>query len=583
MADTRLRGNVSEKSIDSHGKDALEKIFKSREILLDQQVISQLKKTLSDSKLVDVVFDFYKKRLEQIKEKSNKFKQALLRKYSLRGLSTRELIEKAKKYTKKYDLTEGEFQMFVNLLLNEPTQQYQSMFNIPSTPMSRTLGYSADAVMGDKLVIGENDFPHFKTIMDLEKTTKQLHNQLVLQTLTYSDCGPDALNGKFNKSRDNPFKYVHPIIAAMFLPKVPYLDEHMLLASIPNIIKCKNEGKPIITINEYELYWDMITDPNQSVCVTDNSKTMEDLKNRSVLQTKLWESVMNLRMGKYYADDMSGFLSAIETCQNSIFDAPDLVYTHDEGTVLRRILNAFSLRPTVVSISSISGLPMAVSTLSLSPAQFSQVTTVPMINLRLPRTIGSSQVSLATVSLTDSLSQSQWFIEGKTLVPKAQTIVHSRDVLFFYVDRRFKSYNYASYNKPYVFTGLPPTMSGLDSINETRVQFSQSVRVGEQDFDLRSVVFAEVTNLGKNGGKLITGCTAGVVMYPDPAKGISTEEYVLYDPKSSGSLKMGADRTPYQTEPMSAIRKLGMGASDDSAFYPMAEKQGTVFMYVKRH
>ena len=583
MADTRLRGNVSERSVDNHGKEVLEKIFKSKELLLDQQVLSQLRKALPDAKVVDTVFDYYKKRLEHIKAKSNKFKQALLRKYSMANLSTDEIIRKAKKYTKKYDLSDGEFSMFINMLLNDPSQPYHSIYNIPSTPMSRTLGYSVDAVMGDKLVIGENDFPHFKKIMELEQLTRQLHNQLVLQTLSYTDCGPDALNGKFDKLKHNAFAHVHPIIAAMFLPKVPYLDEHILLASIANIIKCKNEGKPIMTQHEYELYWDLITDPNQSVCVTDNTKTMEDLKNRVVLQSKLWESVMHLRLGRYYEDDTAGFLNAIETCNNSIFDAPDLAYSHDEGTILRRILNAFSLRPTVVSVSSLSGMSATLSTMSIPAASYTQVTTVPMINLRLPRQLGSSPTNLTTVSLTDSLNQPQWFIEGKTLVPKSQSIVHSRDVIFFYVDRRFKAFNYASMNKPYMFTGLPPTLSGLDSVNDMRVQFNPDIRIGNDDFDLRSVVFVEVTNFGDKGGKAITGCSAGIVIPADPDKGVAVEEYFQYDPQGAGFTHVLDDGSQVNYAPIAALRKVGYGMTEERAFYPLAERRGTIFMYVKRH
>lgn len=583
MADTRSRGNVNEKSIDAHGKEILDKIFESRELLLDQQVLSQLKKALPDAKVVDAVFDYYKKRLEHIKVKSNKFKQALLRKYAMSNLSTKQIIEKAKKYTKKYDLSEGEFSMFINLLLNDKTQPYHSMFNIPTTPMSRTLGYSTDAIMGDKLVVGENDLQHFKKIMDIEKLTKQLHTQLVLQTLTYTDCGPDALNGKFDKLKHNAFNHVHPIIAALFLPKVPYLDEHILLASIANIVKCKHEGRPIMTQHEYELYWDLITDPNQSVCVTDNSKTMEDLKNRVILQVKLWEAVMHLRLGRYYEVDMAGFLSAVETCQSSIFDAPDLVYSHDEGTILRRILNAFSLRPTVVSISSLSGLPMTVSTLNIAPASYTQVTTIPMINLRLPRQLGNLPASATTVSLIDSFNQPQWFIEGKTLVPKSQSIVHSRDVLFFSVDRRFKAFNYASLSRPYMFTGLPPTLSGIDTINEMRVQFNPDIRVGEEDFDLRSVVFVETTNLGEKGGKIITGCSTGIIIPPDPTKGIAMEEYFQYDPQGAGFTHVLSDGEQVSYGPVAALPKVGLGSIAERAFYPLAERCGTIFMYVKRH
>jgi hypothetical protein len=541
-----------------------------------------LRKALPDAKVVDTVFDYYKKRLEQIKHKSNKFKQALLRKYAMSNLSTKQIIEKAKKYTKKYDLSEGELSMFINMLLNDASQPYHSIFNIPTTPMSKTLGYSVDAVMGDKLVIGENDYPIFQKIMQLESITRQLHIQLILQTLTYNDCGPDAINGTFDKLKHNAFVHVHPIIAALFLPKVPYLDEHLLIASIANIIKCKNDGKPIMTQHEYELYWDLITDPNQSVCVTDNSKTMDDLYNRTFLQSKIWESVMHLRLGRYYADDMAGFLSSVEKCQNSIFEAPDLMYTHDEGTILRRILNAFSLRPTVVSISSLSGLPMSVSTLSIPSASYTQITTVPMINLRLPRTLSNSPASVTSVNLSDSLNQPQWFIEGKTLVPKSQSIVHSRDVLFFYIDRRFKAINYANLNRPYVFTGLPPTLSGLDSLNDMAVEFSMDTRIGDEDFDLRSVVFVEVSHLGEKGGRVITGCSTGIIIPADPQNGRPVEEYFQYDPQGAGFTHVLQDGSQVNYAPVTGLLKDIRGVVERRAFFPMAQRRGTIFMYVKR-
>jgi hypothetical protein len=582
MSDTRSREHVSEKAIDARGKEILEKIFKSRDLLLDQQVLSQLKKALPEAKIVDAVFDYYKMRLEKIKAKVNKFKQALLRKYALANLSTRQLIEKAKKYTRKYDLSAGEFQMFINLLLNEPSEQ-PNQYNIPSTPMSRTLGYNIDAAMGDKLVLTEEDIPHFKNIMEIDRVTKQLHTQLTLQTLMYEDCDLLALDGKFDPSKHNAFKHVHPIIAALFLPKVSYLDEHMLLASIANIIKSKKDGKPISTLYEYELYWDLITDPNQS-CVSDDRKTMEDLERRVELQSRLWDSVMNLRLGKYYDDDSAAFLAAVEKCKNSIFDAPDLVYAHDEGTIFRRILNVFSIRPTVVSIASINPNPVVLTTLSLSPATYSQITTVPMVNLRLPRPIVGSQNLVSSIKLAESLNQQQWFIDGKTLVPKTQSIIYSRDVMFFHVDRRYKSFNYTFVHRPHVFTGLPPSLSGLDTINDMPVEFEYGLDIGHESFDLRSVVFVEITSVksGAETSRIITGCSAGIVQLPNAERGIITPSFLQYDPQGAAfQHRVEGEYVSYS--PVAVLKQQPRSDVPERAFHTLAQRRGTIFMYVKRH
>lgn len=583
MADTRSRGNVSERSLDPRGKEAIEKILKkhSRDILLDTQVISELRKTLSDSKLVDTVFDYYKQRLELIKNKVNKFKKALLMKYP--NLTPTELLHKAKKYSNKYDLSDGEFQMFVTLLSSDPTTQQHGWYNIPTTPMSKTLGYNTSIVTGDKLDIKEGDLPHFQTIMTLERETRQLHNRLIMQSLTYNDCAPEALMGQFSPDKHNPFNYVHPVIAAMFLPKVPLLDERIIIASIANLIKCKQEGKPIAIQPEFDLYWDLITDPNQRVCSNDPSKTMEDLKNRVVLQTKLWDTIMKLRMGRYYADDMAGFLSAIETCSNGLFDAPDLVYTHDEGTVLRRILNAFSLRPTVVTVSSMVNSPIQLTQLSISPASFTQVTTVPMINLRLPHQANVPTSSI-NIHLNASLNQSQWFVDGKHIVPKTQSIIFSRDVMFFYIDRRYKAYNYASMVSPnkYVFAGLPPAITGLDSLNDMNVGYDEYITLGpkNEDYTLRSVVFVQTTNVNPSGtspDNVITGCTTGIVKI-DP-KQINPTEYILYNPQEAG-MRINQNGSYVNPPPIGVLQQ---NANNSQSFDYLAKKFGTIFMYAKNH
>ena len=584
MADTRFRGNVSEKSIDSQGREVLEKVFRSKELLGDHQVIGLLKKSLSDSRVVDTVYEYYKKRLELIREKSNKFKRGLLQKYSFATLSTPEIIEKSKKYAKKYNLSEGEINMFINMVLNDPMNPNQNMYNVPATPMSRTLGYSADAVMGDKLQLGEHDFPAFKEIMALHDDSEQMHRQLVLQSLLYKDCGADAMNGTFDKNKHNAFNYVHPVVAALFLPKVPYVDERMLIASIPGIVKNKSESKPIITQPDFELYWDLITDPNATVCVTDNTKTVEDLRNRSRLQVKLWESVMNLRQGKYYVDNLPKFINCIKDCSSSIFDAPDLVYSSDEGTILRRILNAFSFRPTIVSISTLvnSGTNL-VSTISVSPANYTQITSVPMVNLRLPHhNLPAS--TLTQVSLSSALNQPQWFIEGKVLVPKSQTIIFSRNVIFFYIDRRYKAINYTLLNRPYIFSGLPQTLTGLDSINETYVEAPiDDMTVGNETFDLRSVVFCEVNTIdAKNNTKVITGCTTGIVLRPTPENGLTSNEYFLYDPQGAGFLHKLPDGTVTSIAPISGLHDVGLGPGVEKAFLPLVHYRGSIFMYVKR-
>jgi hypothetical protein len=397
----------------------------------------------------------------------------------------------------------------------------------------------------------------------------------------YSDCNPEALIGEFDKKRHNQFNYVHPVIAALFLPKIKLLDEHLLLASISNIVKCKSVGKPLLTQPDFELYWDLITDPNQTVCVSDNSKTLTDLLQRVQLQNALWESVMKLRTGKYYDENTPVFFDVLEKCQTSMFDAPDLTYSHDEGTILRRILNVFSLRPTVVNISSFNVPQTSLTTMSLSPSTYTQTTTTPMLNLRLPSNASSPGAIVSSMNLTAAMNQPQWYIEGKVLVPKTQSVVHSRDVLFFYVDRRFKSFNYMNFNRPYVFTGLPQTLSGVDSVNDMPVKFERTEIVGNDYFDLRSVVCVELSAL-PSGGRVVTGSVTCVRIPANVNEGRMTDRFIQYDPQGAGFMHTDVSGNYVTYGPITGIEEIVPPTSNVRSFFPLVERYGTLFVYVKR-
>jgi hypothetical protein len=580
MADTRNRGNVSESRLNEDASKALREIFSDashkKEIPFDAEVLSSLRKKLGDDKVVDAAYDYYKKRLEQIKEKATKFKNALFRKYAgmSENIDTRALVEKARKYTKKYDLTDSEFTMFMKLLMTDKTQASWNIYNIPSTPMSRTLGYSS-VVMGDKLNVSDSEMGDLKIILEKDKEYDQLHKQLILQTLVYKDMQIQSLIGKYNPQYNNAYKHVHPVLAALFLPKNAYLEQRMLLSSIAGIVKTKNDGRPITTVYDYETYWDIITDPNQTACVVDNTKTVADLKNRVLLQVKLWEAVMNLRNGRYYADNSDDFMTCIEHCSNSIFDAPDMVYTQDEGTVLRRLMNAFSLRPTCINTSYMSGMPMG-GNFGMVPTRYSHTTTLPLVTLRIPPKQSGVNV---TIKITDAINQPQWFLEGKTLVPRTIQIAFSRDVLFYYVNRRSKSVNYGFQNKPYIFNAFPMTHSGLDKLNDSTVIADSDIGIEGESYKLRSVVCSMITHIGEaeSAVNVITGCASILIPNDDSAQG----KTYLYFPRGADSYYEfldGQGKQHYRSmTPVTILTE----PTGPLSFEQMSAKQGSIYIYHK--
>lgn len=544
--------------------------------------LADLRSRYKDSDLVDTIFETYQSKLRAIQKKVLKFKNSIYQKYTSLNLSPQDLIQKGRKYARKYKLTDDEFQMFVNMLKADKTSS-TAIQGLPTSPLAKTLGYSHVTATSDRLRVSDNELDVVNEIIRLHAETKDLHSQVILQTLTYRDCAPEALSGSFDKafvaSRQNVYSFIHPVLAALFIPKVRLLDEHMLLSNIGYIVKCKQEGREIMTKPDFELYWEMITDPTAHVC--DTSSPIKDLYNRYVLQTRVWDCVLNLRQGKYYDRNYSNFMLAVENCDSSFFDAPDLTYVKDEGTVLRRLLGAFAIRPTIVSTSRlyniVSGHNLSYQQNPLSAAGITHMTTVPMITVRLPYNVAGVQT---TVDLESSLSQPQWYVEDKMIVPKTQNILHSRNVLFFYVGRRFQSINLTRTRAPYNFTALPMTVTGWERLNTTPVQFKEHMNILNDNYHLRSVVTLDTAD---NNNNLIIGCSACIIGCGH-APGITNMQrpYLLYDPleatrvfSHNGQHDRNNPITEIPADATAGAPNVGV------SFYERATHRGTVFMYVK--
>jgi len=538
----------------------------------DFSVLASLRSKYSDQDMIDAIFDGYKDRLDFIMKKARKFKQLMFDRYSRYNITVPQLMKKARKYKDRYELNEDEFEIFKNFALNDEKFS-PNVVNLPHTAMSKTLGYAAAVAETDRLRVNPNEMDVLQEILRINAETRPLHSSVTLQSLMYGDMASEALAGKFNAEKNNPYSYVHPVVAALFLPKVQYLDEHMLIANISNIVKCKHEGRNINTKPDYEVYWDLITDPNDTVC--DMSSPLRDLKNRIILQTRLWDSVINLRQGKYYNDRLVEFLLAIDNCRNNIYDVPDLTYVKDEGAIVRRLLSAFSLRPTIVSTTPLYGIIS--NNPYINATSVTQVTTVPMITLRLPIN-AFNRGATAPVKLESAITQAQWFVDNKMLVPKSQNIMYSRDVIFFYVNRRYQTVNISRLNAPYNFNNLPMTVAGLEKLNDREVDYQDTLKIGGDDaFLLKSVVAVNTHQYSVPGSTdkqtIITGTRA--IMKDGNGR------FVVYDPQSVATADTSGIRpAPIQYADTTTSGTTGVATGGD-ALAQQIRTAGTVFMYVK--
>jgi len=523
-----------------------------------------LKHKYKDDELVDAILSKYKDDERRIKKISEKIRDRLVAKYP--NLSMKEYIEKVTEYKKKYNFNDAELNRIIHHLFMNKTHLVNSeVLDVTYNEMSKALGFMpASYNLGAKMQVKQDELEQLQAIIQISSVTNELHRQVTLQSILYEDTQLGAINGEFDRSKINIFSFVHPVVAALFLPKIKFLDEHMLIASIANIVNQRYNNNELTTQPDYELYMDIATDPAETACTVGKVKPFTDLLNRCNVQTKLWESVLNLRQGKYYTNDLTSFILAIDNCRNSIFDAADLAYVKDEGTIMRKLLSAFSIRPTIVSTAPIYGISSATSNIAALAA--THITTISMITMRIPLVDTRGAQSL---NLSDALEQRQLYIHHRQMTVKSQQIMYSRDLLIFYVHRRYQTVDLSRLARPYQMATLPVTMSAYERLHSATVTFGLNMPVGSQSFSLKSIVAVETAPKDPN---LIISCSALINMEQSSVQLNGALEYSPLD-------LLGQD--PKCIHPIEWIPLTGpLHASSTSSLMSKGSTRGTLFIYV---
>jgi hypothetical protein len=376
----------------------------------DKASMNDLRRKYGDDKIFDTVQEAYFEKLASIRKRSIKFTKLIERKYGMHGHPLHIILNKAIKYKKKYNLSEEEFELF--------RQYYQKSMNsrnnngkldvlLPNTNMAKIFG--DDPYTNRKIHVNEGDHRIVKEIMALYDLNRMLWQQVTLQSITYnyndnvnkhfiSDIGiinrrpytnlpvPTYVN---DSKISNYSSFIHPVIAAMFLPKIARFDEYFLFTNLAYILRCKYLGEPISTYHSYLMLYNLVTDPNDVVCNADSP--IKDILNRVLLQTTLWKNVVRLRYTGIY-DSHNSFAAGdlmiqIDNCKLSSYDAPDLMMIGDENVIIRRLLSSLAYRcATIYSIPTVYPMMnngVQINTLNM-PINYTQVTKVPMIYIRLP-------------------------------------------------------------------------------------------------------------------------------------------------------------------------------------------------------
>jgi hypothetical protein len=511
------------------------------------------------------------------------------------------LIQKALKDKNKNFASESEFELFRKLLIQE-------LYGNNNNEWFRNFGFAPDrsrigTTLGTTMIrsstfnMKNEDAPYLQKIKAMDEENTDLKYQIFIQSLSYQDLDPRPLSAEYDRKRHNASNYIHPVLVALFVPKFPIIEVHMLYSSIAKIVMLRYNDEPIVDEANVYLFQDITVDPNDVVCDIDSP--IADLALRADVQVNLWKTVLRLREGKFYNESPADgdLIKSLNKCRNNLFDNVDIAFNQDDGAIIRRLFNVFSFRPTVISTTPQIILPQMTQYAATNPNFASMVppvatiTTVPMIRLFLPPK--QLEKNYDRFDIRDAINQPIWLNEKGQYAPKEQKVIFSRDILIFHVSRRIQNAVARSFASPLQFAQLPLTVSGFDRVNTFPVSINPIIKLEQSDdtYHLRSVVAILESKYKRSNEEsidVVVGSCALFMRHRNLYTGSLENEYYIYDPYGA-SLPIktrGSEGEQFiVNKPISKIAPFTIsppGMSETLGFMERAQKYGTIFIYYKQ-
>jgi len=553
------------------------------------------------------------KKNRKIHKIAEKVAQKIKTKYEIENKPMHEIYERMLKYKKDNKWSDMQYSVFMKelsrllsgLASNKDSQHHHhgDILALNRSRIAATLG--KPEVRQGKLDIKDSEQGILNEILSLQESSALEYNSSMMINLTHEDCGIVSMSGPFNRAKHSASNFIHPVIACLFLPKFEVLEYHMLYSDIGRVIKCFHEGSAIMTEPDYLLYMDLITDPNDVVC--DHNSAIADLRNRYKVQLKLRNTIKNLRQGLYYEDTpISEFMSALNQCRNNLYDSGEIAYQQDEGSILRRLMSVFSLRPVTLSTTPLTGMGSyfgasygngGLGVFSQQP--LSTYVSVPFVTIQLPPK--DSADALVSRDLKSFLNQTLWLNDGKNnMIPCEKSFYSARELLIFYVNRRIQRVNAKTKLNPYCFNKLPLTLNTFSKVNTSPIDLETTMELNNDIFHLRSVVAVTDTSIKNGDGGVqyyVTGCIGLLVGKSNFAAGMYTDTYYRYDPlgaaipvfyKNPNAEATGDEATGYRyNKPITKIDFASVTEIDENTntnelgFYDLAQRYGTIYVFAK--
>jgi len=358
--------------------------------------------------------------------------------------------------------------------------------------------------------------------------------------------------------------HVHPVLAALFIPKFEKLDKLILHANLSAIIKVRFNNAPFITRSDYELFWSLTNDPNDVIC--DSTSPMVDLLNRAQLQSSIWNAVLNLRSGNIFNSSFRQFLTTVDMCKRTQYDNPELLYGRSDITILKRILSSFSIRPILIATTPFFlGDSVNPYNQNIRPV----ITRISMYNFKLPFNYINNEE--ATFNLNSVFTQKQIFIENNKFVSKETHFISAEGIVIITVDRT--AYNiYPKRDEdtmlPFKLSSLPLSVGGKYNMDTRPVSFEQTFTLGGAESKTNLVLRSVILTKYNSEFKMVTG--SATIVISDP---LNKPLYHYYDPNKINH------KLPSGNLLENPIREIDYTHDTEENFMTLASTLGTVFIY----
>ena len=583
---------------------------------LDNEFNSLMLSGTSQQK-VERMKEKFSEQLSMVKQKAKSFASRLGERIGSSSYTDSQVFEYLQSQFQKQDVPsslQAAIYREVESLLHDKFPARSEYFRVRprrSTKIGKKFGYVTPDTVGRMTIGSDKEKEIAKTIVELDTMNKALHAHIIDQTIKYKDCDITAIKGKYEQHTHNPYTHVNPVVAALYLPKITYLEENTLFASISGIVKSRLMNEPISTRPDYELFYNMVTDSREAAC--DQQSPLNDLHIRARIQVALWNSVINLRNGKYYAETSEQLLQHLDMCRYYMYDAPDLARTGDEGDIVRRLFATFSMRPIKVKTLPVFSNPSMMNSFTpyANMDMFNgTLDTLPMVNIRLglyvnsgsTTTTGTPAPSAPTApKIKDVLSSQELFFDGQSdvIVPKITKVMDANEIMVVYVHRRQLSVPTPK-NEPFSFRSLPLTTKDYFTLNSRPVDYGaivdgtgtgphedlelEGLDGGEKvKFTLRSVVlvktatYPDPTSATPSNKLILQGSEA--IIFPQTSAaapaflGLSAAEHIVYDPASV--------QKEYPSDEFSDPIVFGKYSVGKISISDQIEQRGVLFVYTK--